>query len=94
MHRNVEALIGRLATDPELRERFAEQPFAAIRDQRLELTEVEIAALAATDPEAIRALSAALDSRLRKASPATATRHAGTVTPAESGLDSNQENPR
>jgi len=68
MHKNVEVLIGRLATDPELQRRFAEHPLLVLVEQRLELTEVEIAALAATDPDAFRALSAALDQRLRKAS--------------------------
>lgn len=67
MHRHVELLIGRLATDPRLQRRFAEQPFEALLEQRLELSEVEIAALAATDPAAIRDFSAALDARLRKA---------------------------
>jgi hypothetical protein len=68
MHKNVEVLIGRLATDPELQRRFAEQPIAVLHEQRLELTEVEIAALAALDPDDLRAFTAALDLRLRKAS--------------------------
>ena len=67
MHKNVEVLIGRLATDPELQRRFVEQPIAVLCEQRLELTEVEIAALSATDPEAFRAFTAALDPRIRKA---------------------------
>ncbi len=69
MHRNVELLIGRLSTDSELRRRFANQPIEALREQGLELTELEQAALAATDPEAFGALAAALDARLCKASP-------------------------
>ena len=77
MHRNVERLIGRLATDPELRRRFAEQPFEALREQGLELTQVEIAALAATDAEAFRAFADALDARLRKASLAAESRPRG-----------------
>jgi len=68
MHRNVEILIGRLATDPELRRRFRTAPDATLRAQGLELTELECTALAATDPEAFRALAAALDDRLCKAS--------------------------
>lgn len=68
MHRHVEVLIGRITTDPELRLRFATEPRAVIREQHLELTEVELAALVATDPAAFDALAAALDARLRKAS--------------------------
>lgn len=74
MHRNVEVLIGRLATNPGFRKRFTERPLEALREQGLELTEIEITALAATRPEAFRALAAALDARLRKASLAVESR--------------------
>jgi hypothetical protein len=70
MHRNVETLIGRLATDPKLRRRFADSPEDVLRELSelgLELTEIEIAALAATDPEAFVSFAGALDARLRKA---------------------------
>ena len=70
MHRNVETLIGRLATDPKLRRRFAESPEATLRrlsERGLELSEVEIAALAATDPGALLAFAGSLDARLRRA---------------------------
>lgn len=70
MHRNVEQLLGRLATDPKLRRRFAANPEALLRElaeSGLDLTEVEVEALATTDPEAIRRFAAALDARLRKA---------------------------
>lgn len=73
MHRNVEVLIGRLATDSALQRRFARQPREALAIQGLELTEVERAALAALDPEALRAFSAALDARLRRARPVDPT---------------------
>lgn len=73
MHRNVEILIGRLATDPELQRRFARSPEAVLREQGLELTELECAALAATDPGAFRVLAAALDRRIRRASPGKTT---------------------
>jgi hypothetical protein len=69
-HRNVETLIGRLATDPMLRRRFTQDPAAVLgelRDQGVELTPVEIEALASTDPGAIRAFAEALDRRIRKA---------------------------
>lgn len=88
MHKNVEALIGRLATDPGLQKRFAEQPVQVLRAQGLELTEVELAALAATDPEALRAFTGALDTRLRRAHSMRPER--GT-TPTESECDSGKE---
>lgn len=72
MHRNVEILIGRLVTDPDLRRRFAGHPRAALRAQLLELTQVEEEALAATDPAALCALAAELDSRLCRAATASA----------------------
>jgi hypothetical protein len=70
MHKNVEIVIGRLATDPRLQDRFAVEPREVLRDQGLELSEVETAALATTDPRAFRALTAALDARLCKAASA------------------------
>jgi len=69
MHRNVEILIGRLATDPELWRRFARHPESVLAEQGLELTELERTALAATDPQAFRVLAASLDRRLRRARP-------------------------
>jgi hypothetical protein len=68
-HRNVETLLGRLATDPALRRRFAIDPVAVVhefRDQGYELTPVELGALAATDIGAIRAFAGALDRRIRR----------------------------
>lgn len=70
MHKNVETLIGRLATDPKLRRRFAESPEAVLRElaeRGLELSAVELAALAALDPAALTSFAGALDARLRKA---------------------------
>ena len=69
-HRNVETLIGRLATDPALRRRFAEDPVAVVRefrDQGYELTSIELDALASTDAGALRAFARALDRRIRRA---------------------------
>lgn len=77
MHRNVEVLIGRLATDPELRRRFAMRPLEVLREQQLELNAVELDALASTDPDALRAFAEALDVRLRRAIPADARRTIG-----------------
>jgi hypothetical protein len=73
MHKNVEIVIGRLATDPRLQDRFALEPDEVLHEQGLELSEVEIRALAATDPRALRTFTAALDTRLCKASRAAAS---------------------
>lgn len=67
MHRNVEVLIGRLATDIGLQLRFAKQPFEVLSELGLELTAVEFEALAALHPEALRAFTSQLDPRIRKA---------------------------
>jgi hypothetical protein len=93
MHKNVEIVIGRLATDRKLQDRFAVEPREVLREQGLELSEVETAALAATDPRALRALSAALDSRLCKASRAIENEPEGNETEptTKSESDSNKE---
>ena len=80
-HRNVETLIGRLATDPLLRRRFADSRATVLREfQELgyELTAIEADALAAIDPEAIRSFSDFIDPRIRKADSRSARR---TVMP-------------
>ena len=69
-HRNVETLIGRLATDPLIRRRFVENPAAVLREFQedgCELTAVEVDALAATDPEVLRSFAQSIDRRIRKA---------------------------
>ncbi len=76
MHRNVETLIGRLATDSGLRQRFADNPQAVLCtlvEQGIELTPVELEALAVTDPRALDTFAQTLDRRLRKAPPAAET---------------------
>ena len=68
-HRNVETLIGRLATDPVLRQRFADDPAGVLRELReqgYELTGVELAALASTDADAIQSFAESLDHRIRR----------------------------
>jgi hypothetical protein len=68
-HRHVEALIGRLATDPPLRRRFEDGPTAVLHElvaQGYELSPVEIDALASLNPGAIRAFASTLDPRLRR----------------------------
>ncbi|HWB81883.1 MAG TPA: Os1348 family NHLP clan protein [Nannocystaceae bacterium] len=67
MHRNVELFLGRLATDPALRRRFAAAPSLVLGELGLELTAVEREALAATDPNAVIAFAGALDRRLQRA---------------------------
>jgi predicted ribosomally synthesized peptide with nif11-like leader len=69
-HRNVEAFLGRLVTDPAMRKKFTEAPEAVleeIRRQGFELTATELDALAATSAEAIREFAEALDQRIQKA---------------------------
>ena len=74
MHKNVETVIGRLVTDRGLLSRFAKDPRRFLRELRLELSDVEVRALAATDPRAFRALAEALDARLRKAASTVETK--------------------
>jgi hypothetical protein len=69
-HRHVETLLGRLATDPALRRRFAEDREALLEELRshgYELTAIEREALASTEPNAIDRFAQSLDERLRKA---------------------------
>lgn len=69
-HRNVEALLGRLATDPSLRSRFVEDPGRLLRElmgEGYELTAVELEALASTNADAIRSFADTLDRRIRRA---------------------------
>lgn len=70
-HRGVEIVLGRLATDEELRERFATEAGRALEDllaQGLELSPLEKAALLSLDPRVLESFAAALDPRLQKAS--------------------------
>jgi len=70
MHKHVEILIGKLATDSWLRDRFGEDPAATLRELEghgFELNELELAALTAIDPAALRSFAGALDRRIQKA---------------------------
>jgi hypothetical protein len=70
MHKNVEQLIGQLATDPALLRRFAANPLRFLLElveRGFELSDVELDALGSIPPEALRTFAAALDARLRKA---------------------------
>ena len=67
--RNVERLIGRLATDPSFRHRFSRDAagvLAELLHQGCELTRVEIDALSSIDSRALTAFAASLDGRLRR----------------------------
>jgi hypothetical protein len=67
--RNVERLIGRLATDPRFRHRFAEDAAAVLAelvDHGCELTRVELDALRSLDSRALKAFANSLDGRLRR----------------------------
>ena len=88
MHKHVEILIGRLATDPELLNRFAQHPHDLLRELGLELSVVETEALVAINIEALRAFTNALDARLRKASLEADDRLARITTITESERDS------
>ena len=69
-HRNVETLLGRLLTDAVFRQRFTDDPVAVLqefRTQGYELTQVELDALATTDPMVLRPVAETLDRRLRRA---------------------------
>jgi hypothetical protein len=68
-HRNVETLIGRLATDSHFRRRFLENPrqiLAELREHGVELTTVENEALAGMDNQAMKAFAEAVDRRIQR----------------------------
>jgi hypothetical protein len=69
--KNVELVIGRLASDEDLRALFRRDRRAALRalqGEGLELSAVELDSLMAADSAAFDRLAAALDPRLQKAS--------------------------
>lgn len=69
--KNVELIIGKLATDEEFREQFQKDPARALlgcTDRGFELTTCELTALVATDPAAYDRFADSLDPRLLKAS--------------------------
>ena len=68
--KSVEILIGKLASDEELRHGFRRDRRAAIaklQSQGLELTTLEVESLVAADADAFDRLADALDPRLQKA---------------------------
>jgi putative modified peptide len=67
--RNVELVIGKLATDEDFRRRFAANPEAALAQAAgfgVELTEVERHALADLEMDACERFAARVDARLQK----------------------------
>lgn len=67
--RSVERVVGRLVTDEAFRRRFSDDPNAALGEMAasgLELTAIELRALAALDARLLARLAAALDPRLQK----------------------------
>ncbi len=74
MHKNVEIVIGRLATDATLLRRFSEAPdevLTEVTGTGLELTPVEFAALCATSPAAFTSVALLLDRRLLRTARST-----------------------
>ena len=68
--RIIEVLIGRLITDERFRDEFVAAPeatLAALADQGLDLSRIEIAALVGTDPGVWARVAAEVDPRLQKA---------------------------
>lgn len=69
-HTNVERIIGLLATDEAMRERFSHDPWATLRrlvEGGLELTRCEQQALATIDPRRLARFAEAMDPRIQKA---------------------------
>jgi hypothetical protein len=69
--KNVELIIGKLATDEEFRRLFQADPGKAVQelhDHGVELTRSEVAALVATDASVFDRVAESLDPRLQKAS--------------------------
>lgn len=69
-HRGVEIVLGRLATDEAMRQRFRQAPARTLQELialGVELSVVELAALESLDPQALHRFALALDTRLQKA---------------------------
>jgi hypothetical protein len=68
-HENVERVIGRMVTDQGFRRRFAERPFEALFEvvaSGVELTTVELQALAGMDSALVARFADSLDPRIQK----------------------------
>ena len=67
--RSVERVIGRLATDEEFRRRFTEDPVGVLRELLecgIDLTGLELRALASIDASLVERLADAIDPRIQK----------------------------
>lgn len=67
--RSVERVIGRLVTDEEYRRRFTEDPVAVLEEMcecGMELTVLEMRALASIDPALVARFADAIDPRIQK----------------------------
>jgi len=68
--RGVEVVLGRLATDAGLRDRFSVSPMHVLQEflaDGIDLSRVEISALERLDPSPLFRFAAAIDPRLQKA---------------------------
>ena len=69
--RSVEQVVGRLLTDEDFRQRFLESPdrvLDAIREEGLDLTELERSVLCSIDPRDLTSLACLVDPRICRAS--------------------------
>lgn len=69
--KNVEIVVGRLATDEDFRREYEDDPLSMVTglvDRGFELTRAEVSALVTLDPAAFERFANALDPRLQKAS--------------------------
>jgi hypothetical protein len=79
-HRGVEIVLGRLATDEALRQRFRQAPAAVLKELialGIELSPVELGTLESLDAAAVHRFAQTLDPRLQKA--ALVTEAAGSA---------------
>ena len=68
-HRTVQLIIGQILTDEEFRSDFLERPIAtlaSLRDRGLELTNIEVDALARTDRRLWRCGAEWIDTRIQR----------------------------
>lgn len=69
--KNVEIIIGKLATDEEFRQQFQTDPAKTVlelKDRGFDLTPAEVSALVTTDVSALERAAESIDPRLQRAS--------------------------
>lgn len=77
-HKTVQAIIGRILTDEELREKFLVAPvetLSSLRESGLELTDAEIDGLASTDRRLWKSGARWIDTRLQRCCLQSRSRH-------------------